>query len=335
MDKILFENEFLAVVERDGYTFSREVRCRGIIVSVLPFRAKNSTLEFLTRLEVCPAHGSELERCSITGGLELDKTVEETVQQELWEEAGYQVELDELISLGQVRPSKNADTTAHLFAVDVSAKPESIPQGDASHFEANASTEWVDYEKGVQIEDPLFVTAMTRLLNSLKEEGKMELPGIKAKALTVGLPFGLGSLEFEANEVEQRAAWSLYVELVTRIAVQPLDVHEGLLREVLDSLYSLFGLTREILREAGPAVAHGPNSFGPVAIEVLNKGLRPFTSRWHPLLQAHEEKRPLDVSALEYERNWKHFQEMRQELVELQKQMKIYADVLAEISGAK
>ncbi len=162
----------------------------------------------------------------------------------------------------------------------------------------------------------------------------MELPGIRAKTLKVGLPFGLGSMEFEANEAEQRAAWSLYVELTTRIAVQSLDTHQGLLREALTSLYSLFGLTREILREAGPAVAHSPKSFGPIAIEVLNQGLRPFTSKWHPLLQSHEEQRPKDVSALEHEHNWEHFQEMREELVELQKQMKIYADVLAEISGA-
>jgi hypothetical protein len=134
----------------------------------------------------------------------------------------------------------------------------------------------------------------------------MELPGTKAKSLTVNLPFGLGSLEFEANEVEQRAAWSLYVEL-----------------------------TREILREAGPAVSHGPASFGPVAIAVLNKGLRPFTSKWHPLLQSYEERRPSKVSPFEYERNWEHYQEMYQELVELQKQIAIYAEVLADIAGAK
>jgi hypothetical protein len=163
----------------------------------------------------------------------------------------------------------------------------------------------------------------------------MELPGIKAKSLTVNLPFGLGELEFEANEVEQRAAWSLYVELTTRTAIQPLEVHEGSLREVLNSLYALFRLTRKILRKAGPAVAHGPDSFGPVAIEVLNKGLRPFNSKWHPLLQAHEGKRPASLSPSEHERNWEHYQEMHQELVELQKQIRIYADVLAEIAGAK
>jgi len=78
------------------------------------------------------------------------------------------------------------------------------------------------------------------------------------------------------------------VELTTRIAVQPLNPEEGLLREALSSLYSIFGVTREILHKAGPSVAKGPNSFGPVAIEVLNKGLRPFLAKWHPLLFTHE-----------------------------------------------
>jgi len=66
------------------------------------------------------------------------------------------------------------------------------------------------------------------------------------KKVSVSLPFGIGSAEWEADPTERRAAWSLYVELVTRIAVEPLEGEEGLLREDLNSLYSLFGTTREI-----------------------------------------------------------------------------------------
>lgn len=169
MDRILFKNDFLAVLDRDGYFFLREVRCAGIIVSILPFRTKDNLLEFLARVEVCPAHGPELELCSITGGWNTSKTIEETAQQELWEEAGYQVELDELRGLGKVRPSKSADTTVYLFAVDVSKKPQSPPQGDGSHLEDNASVKWVSYDQGIQIKDPLFVTAMTRLCKLVEE----------------------------------------------------------------------------------------------------------------------------------------------------------------------
>ena len=206
-----------------------------------------------------------------------------------------------------------------------------IPQGSGTRFEAQRLSCVGRYNQSIQIKDPLFTTTITRDFR----RRTVEFPGIKAKSLTVSLPFGMGSLEFEANEVEQRAAWSLYVELTTRTATQPLDTHEGLLREVLDSFHSLFEVTREILREAGPAVAHGPKSFGPVAIEILNKGLRPFNTRWHSLLQAHEQERSPEVSPAEHEHNWEHYQEMRQELGELQKQIRIYADVLAEIAGAK
>ena len=158
---------------------------------------------------------------------------------------------------------------------------------------------------------------------------------IKATKISVSLPFELGKLEFEPDEAQQRAAWSLYVELTTRIATESFDLERGLLREALNSLYSLFDLTREILREAGPDVARGPNSFGTIAIDVLNKGLRPFTTKWHPSLLAYERKCSPDVSPLEHEHTWEHAPEMRQELTELQEQMKAYVDVLAQIAGVK
>ncbi|MFN6236143.1 hypothetical protein, partial [Microcystis sp.] len=111
------------------------------------------------------------------------------------------------------------------------------------------------------------------------------------KKVSVSLPFGIGSAEWEADPTERRAAWSLYVELVTRIAVEPLEGEEGLLREALNSLYSLFGTTGEILKEAGPDVGASRNSVGGIAIAVLNRGLRRFLAKWHPRLQVWEAKR--------------------------------------------
>src|SRR5207244_862732 len=80
---------------------------------------------------------------------------------------------------------------------------------------------------------------------------------VKSVSVSLGLPFGLGSISgtWEPDEEERRAAWEMYVELITRIAVQELRESEGLLREALSSLYTLFGTTRQILRDHGPEVA--------------------------------------------------------------------------------
>ncbi len=163
LDQTLYQNQCLALIDRDGYTFIHEVRCDGIIISLLPFHQTGGRVKYLARREVCPAHGPEAEQCSITGGLIPGQSVEETAVQELWEEAGYRIEAAELIALGQVRPSKSADTTVYLFAVDVTNKAQSPPPGDGSRWEVGASVEWVAYEAGLEIADPLFVTALARL----------------------------------------------------------------------------------------------------------------------------------------------------------------------------
>src|SRR5262249_3647606 len=91
VDKVLFRNKFLAVIDRDGYIFCREVRSNGIVVAIVPFRKTATGVQYLARLEVCPAHGMEQELCSITGGLEPGESIEESAQAEILEEAGYRV----------------------------------------------------------------------------------------------------------------------------------------------------------------------------------------------------------------------------------------------------
>jgi hypothetical protein len=155
----------------------------------------------------------------------------------------------------------------------------------------------------------------------------------KLKKVSVNLPFGIGGAEWEADVTERKAAWSLYVELVTRIPIQSLEADQGLLREALDSLYCMFAITRQILREAGPDVGISLASVGGIAIAVLNKGLRPFLSQWHPLLQTWEAEKPSTTSPKEHEKDWPLEPQMRQELLLLGKDLKQYATALAEIVG--
>ena len=155
------------------------------------------------------------------------------------------------------------------------------------------------------------------------------------REVSVSLPFGIGSARWEADPTEQNAAWSLYVELVTRIAVQSLGSEQGLLREALNSLYTLFGTTREILKLAGPKVGASRHSVGGIAIAVLNDGLRPFLTRWHPTLEEWEVQRPANMSKKVHEQQWSEAVQMRQELTELRNDLEKYAIALAKIAGVE
>lgn len=155
------------------------------------------------------------------------------------------------------------------------------------------------------------------------------------KKVTVSLPFGIGSAEWETDVKQRRAAWSLYVELVTRIAVQPLEVDQGLLREALTSLHSLFSTTRQILKDAGPNVGASRDSVGGIAIAVLIRGIRPFLASWHPLLQAWEAQRLPHISPKEHEQNWCEEPTLRNELELLRQDLEQYANSLATIAGVK
>ena len=157
----------------------------------------------------------------------------------------------------------------------------------------------------------------------------------KLKKVSISLPFGIGAAEWEADTTERKAAWSLYVELVTRVAVQSLEVDQGLVREALNSLYSLFGTTREVLKAAGPDVGASKNSVGGIAIAVLNNGLRPFLAKWHPILQAWEARRPMWVSVKEHEVSWSEEGKLRSELAALRGDLEEYAKALAIIAGVE
>ena len=155
------------------------------------------------------------------------------------------------------------------------------------------------------------------------------------KKVEVNLPFGLGSAEIEPDHAEQQVAWILYVELSTRVALQPLNPEQGFLREALTSLHSIFVTTRSVLRDAGPHVAGHPHSVGAIAIRVLNQGLRPVLAKWHPLLLEWECEHSGSSNSIQHESNWARAGEMRDELGELRDNLRVYADALAKIAGVE
>lgn len=154
--------------------------------------------------------------------------------------------------------------------------------------------------------------------------------------VSLGIP-GFLTVTWRPNRHERKAAWELYVELITRISVEEMRSGEGILRESLKSLYSIFESTRVILKKYGTVVAKpkrkkNATSFGVLSVEILNRSLRPFLTKWHPILQEYESRRDKNASVKEHEDNWELNSKMRTEMEEVRKVLVDYSYYLAKIA---
>lgn len=164
---------------------------------------------------------------------------------------------------------------------------------------------------------------------------------IKPKEFNIELG-GLGiSGNLEYYSEDQELAWKIYVELVTRVSANKLEDGTGILREALNSLYTVFGVLRIILRDAGPLFAKPPKkdidyTIATLLLVIMNEKLRPFLSKWHPLLQEYEHQKPQHLSQFDHEQNWKPQNEkFREELSSLQQGLNQYIITLKGIAQGK
>ena len=125
--------------------------------------------------------------------------------------------------------------------------------------------------------------------------------------------------EISIDTSDSDAAWELYVEMLTRVVTQPLPVEIGDEETALDSVYSLFPITREVLRRRG----RGAINFTKIAVPVLNQVVRPFTAKWHGRRLAG------DLADEDIRREFRH------ELATLQYDLRNYSRMLAGIAGVE
>lgn len=125
--------------------------------------------------------------------------------------------------------------------------------------------------------------------------------------------------DWKPQTADKNAAWDLYIELLTRITTQSLLPYAGDEKTALDSIYSIFGLTREIIKKHGRDCAE----FTKIAIIVLNQIIRPFTSKWHKLSLSGDFN------------NHETCTQFRIELEQLQVKLRTYTKMLADMSGVE
>ena len=139
----------------------------------------------------------------------------------------------------------------------------------------------------------------------------------------VDLEIKINTVIFEAKisftDKNKKAAWDMYVEMLTRITTQPLSDEHGDEKTALDSIYSLFPTTRQILKTYGKKTIE----FTKVAIPILNQIIRPFNAKWH------------GKSLTGAFKNTEDCKNFRKELKVLQLELVKYQKILAEIAGVE
>ncbi len=141
---------------------------------------------------------------------------------------------------------------------------------------------------------------------------KWSMTGLKIKP-----PFL--EMEWAPRDNDKDAAWELYIELLTRIATQHLHPDHGDEETALRSIYSLFGLTREVIKRQGRQCVE----FTKIAVVILNQIVRPFTAKWHKLSihKAFDDPKKCEV--------------FRKELGDLQVSLRNYTKMLADMAGVE
>lgn len=126
-------------------------------------------------------------------------------------------------------------------------------------------------------------------------------------------------MEWKPQDEDKAAAWELYIELLTRITTQGLHEDHGDEKTALASIYSIFGITRDVMKNNGRHCIE----FTKIAVVVLNQVVRPFTAKWHRLFMKDAFNDP--NSCVEF----------RNELEELQVHLRVYTKMLADMAGVE
>ena len=136
---------------------------------------------------------------------------------------------------------------------------------------------------------------------------------------SVRIKTGVADLCISRKTADKDAAWDLYVEMLTRIVTQKLPSEQGDEKAALDSVYSLFPTTRNILCRHGRKTVE----FTSIAVLILNQVVRPFTTKWH---------RENQMGAFDYEEKRIEF---RTDLCALLTKLRSYTRMLAELADVK
>lgn len=150
-----------------------------------------------------------------------------------------------------------------------------------------------------------------------------------------GITFGSGtsSIRLKINKHSQELAYKLWIELSTRKIGITIDEENDVFIEVYNSWYDFFCEARELLKNLPYCSYKNNQELVKITNDVLNNGLRPHLTVWQAKFRKwYEFNSNNNLSPQEVQKKYPFYDELLIDLVEQNKKLIKYRDLLSDIA---
>jgi len=151
----------------------------------------------------------------------------------------------------------------------------------------------------------------------------------------VSLGIGKSSVKLSYNKKDQEIAYKIWVELSTRKIGLRFDQENDVIKEVYDSWYKFFGITRELLEDIPATRITYAADLIKLTERVLNIGLRPHLTKWQAKYRRWYEKelkRDREGTPQDIQKRYSEYDILVKELIETNEKMIEYKKLMKKIA---
>ena len=164
------------------------------------------------------------------------------------------------------------------------------------------------------------------------------LGGMEISEAELGI--GQSKVTLRPNHSDVQIAYKLWVEVSTRKIGLPIDLEHDVIAEIYDSWYQFFQVTRELIKDIPARKIRGSEStekLVDVAVDVLNKGLRPHLTTWQARFRRWYERelqhdRSAELAPQDLQKAFPKYQELTTDLLTVNQGLIQYRSILRTIA---
>jgi len=153
---------------------------------------------------------------------------------------------------------------------------------------------------------------------------------------------GVGSnrVTIKPNIEDMQIAYRLWVELSTRKIGLGIDLDNDVIKEIYDSWYEFFRVTRELIKSIPVSKIRRDKSTKElvrIAIEVLNEGVRPHLTKWQARFRRWynseiNKDKNCELSPQDCQKKFPEYSKLTKDLIEINKRLIEYRNILYKLA---